>query len=276
MSSTAEGTVHYERFPVSDHLRHWICGFFRWSGPPPERILPNGQIDLLFAINDQPIDPNGVRVERHVRTLLYGELRQPLTGLGRGNVDVFGVALFPWAAEFLAGMCARDLDGSILPLNKIGAVDSEPVRAMLTECPNDLQRIRLMEDLFSRTLPRSSEVEETLYLHWVEVWSRGGGDVSGEERTQAGRSTFEKMFHRKAGMTLRQFSRLARFHAFLNRLESGEKISTLARDTGYYDQAHLTRECRDFSGVPPRELHVQLASGTSVLKRETAPAHFAV
>lgn len=266
--------VRYEGFPVSDHLKHWVCGFFHWSGSPPERILPNGQIDLLFSINGEPIDSNEVRVDRQVRTVLYGELRQPLTGMGGMDVDIFGVSLFPWAAEVIAGMCARDLDGKVLPLQSVGQVDCERIRMMLSDCVSDLERIRLMEEILSRLLPAAGETENTLYRHWIDVWRRGGQDAAAGEldADSVAQMKFERMFHRQVGMTVRQFSRLARFHAFLRRLEGGEKISTLAQDIGYYDQAHLTRECRDFAGIPPRQLHVQLASGARVFRRDTVLA----
>lgn len=261
--------MRYEAYPVSDHLKHWISGFFHWTGSPPERILPNGQFDLVFSINDEPLDPNEVRVDSAVRTLLYGELRQPLAGLGSGDVDAFGVSLYPWAAEIICGVGARELSGRIVPLQRVGVVDSEPIRAMLSGCEGNIERIRLMEEMFSRIFPTAGDEEKALYRHWVEVWSRGGRETPVEEATlaTADQSRFEKLFHRRVGMTVRQFSRLARFHAFLRRLEGGEKIAALAEDIGYYDQAHLTRECRDFAGIPPRQLHVQLASGAGVFRR---------
>ncbi len=260
--------VRYEDFPVSGHLKQWVCGFFHWSGASPERILPNGQADLLFSLNGEPIDSNESRVDRRVRTVLYGELRQPLSGLGHGEVDIFGVSLFPWAAEVLAGICVRDLEGKVLPLQSLGQVDCERIRAMLTDCVSDLERIRLMEEILSRLLPAAGVMEKRLHEHWMELWRRAGQEPFGEDDGSAEQAKFQRVFHRQVGMTVRQFSRLARFHAFLRRLEGGEKISTLAQDIGYYDQAHLTRECRDFAGIPPRQLHVQLASGHTIFRRD--------
>jgi transcriptional regulator GlxA family with amidase domain len=55
--------------------------------------------------------------------------------------------------------------------------------------------------------------------------------------------------------------RVLRFQRFLGLAEADGGQSTLARlasDAGYADQAHLARECRRLSGLPPSEL---LASG---------------
>lgn len=272
-SPTESRPVHFERFPPSDYLRHWISGFFRWSGPTPERILPNAQFDLVFSVGEEPIDPDEVRVPREVRALLYCELRQPLSDLGNEVVDLFGISLYPWSSEAIEGRCARDLNGKVVPLRRIGQIECERIRAMLAECRSDFERVRMAEEVFSRILPEPGKVELALYEQWMATWESGGRiETIDFEDPDLGLARFRKIFYRRMGMTSRQFCRLARFHAFLRRLEEGEKISTLAEDIGYYDQAHLTRECRDFAGVPPRQLHVQLATGRRVFKREPALA----
>lgn len=151
----------------------------------------------------------------------------------------------------------------MLQLDEIGQIDSARIRRTLSDCVNDIERVRRMEEIFTMIFPEPGETEIGLYRHWSMTWKCGGRND--ENPTAKGLS--RKIFQRKTGMTTRQLSRLARFHAFLRRLEGGEKISVLARDSGYYDQAHLTRECRDLAGIPPRELHASLASGLRVFHR---------
>ncbi|MBW3670696.1 MAG: helix-turn-helix domain-containing protein [Acidobacteria bacterium] len=250
--------------PVADHLAPWISGFFRFTGVGTELILPNGRLDLLFSLDDEPIDPPRAEAEIPVRTALYGELRRSLIRPGSAEVDLFGVTLFPWAVEIITGIRACDLDGPVLPLQRVGRFDSEPVRSMLSDCTSDIERVRRMEDLLSGILPKPGETELSSYTQWMAIWTRRG-------RLPDGEAALDKMFQRQAGMTTSQLARLARFHALLQRLESGQKIAALARELGYYDQAHLTRECREFAGLPPRQLHVQLSQGT-VFRRDFGAA----
>lgn len=260
--------LHFEQFPVSEHLSCWISGFFRWAGPLPERILPNAQFDLLFSLGDDPIDPNEVRVDRSATSVLYGELRQPQSGLGEGTVDLFGVSMYPWTTDPLTGSSALALNGKVFPLGRLGRIESERVRRMLRDCSSDIDRIRLLEEVLSRILPPPGKIEISLHRQWTATLESGGRTEWSEiDDPDLDETRFRKIYHRRVGMTPRQLSRLARFHTFLRRLERGEKISTLAQEIGYYDQAHLTRECRDFAGLPPRQLHVRLASGGHVFKR---------
>lgn len=264
----AAKTVRYAFFPVSDPLATWISGFFHWTGPAPERILPNGRLDLLFSLDGEPIDPGRAGAEASARTALYGELRQSLTGPGSEEVDLFGVTLFPWTVEVITETRACDLDKPVLPLKRVGGLEAEAIRAMLAGCTSDIERVRRMEDLLWGMLPTPGETELSFYRQWMTLWGSRGSQadpVTAPGSESPGR-TPDKVFERQAGMTIGQLARLARFHAFLQRLESGQKIAALARELGYYDQAHLTRECREFAGLPPRQLHVQLSAGTVFMR----------
>jgi methylphosphotriester-DNA--protein-cysteine methyltransferase len=60
--------------------------------------------------------------------------------------------------------------------------------------------------------------------------------------------------------------RVLRFRRFVTRVDAGEDrprgldLAWLAADTGYADQAHLTRECVRLAGLPPAALAAQRRS----------------
>jgi hypothetical protein len=49
-------------------------------------------------------------------------------------------------------------------------------------------------------------------------------------------------------------SRLLRFQRALALAGAGVEWTRAAHASGYYDQAHLIRDCNDFAGMPPVEL----------------------
>ena len=54
--------------------------------------------------------------------------------------------------------------------------------------------------------------------------------------------------------------RVLRFRRFVTRIDAGPggpDLARLAADTGYADQAHLTRECVRLAGLPPAALAVE-------------------
>jgi AraC-like DNA-binding protein len=55
------------------------------------------------------------------------------------------------------------------------------------------------------------------------------------------------------------FQQVVRFRRFVSRLDAASSLeaidlATVAFETGYADQAHLTRECARFAGIPPMAL----------------------
>jgi len=63
------------------------------------------------------------------------------------------------------------------------------------------------------------------------------------------------LFREHIGLTPKLFCRVRRFRSLLDRIDKGKPIrwAQLAADCGYFDQAHLIRDFRAFSGTTPLE-----------------------
>jgi AraC-like DNA-binding protein len=256
-----------ERFLPSIRLRKWVSGYFRWSGPSPGLTLPNGQIDVVFdlarrASSDDLLDDGAVWV--------HTSLLQPLLREGDSSeADLFGLCLFPWASRVLLDLEMGGSGGKAV-VERVGPVEAVRLRRMLSACATDFDRVRLLDDILFRMLPEAGDVESILHRLWVTTWESGGRESPVETAKREGWSEeYTLGMFEQLGLPVKSFVRLARFHALLRLLPGGERISVLSTETGYYDQAHLTRECREFSGFPPRRLHARIASGGGVFTRET-------
>jgi AraC-like DNA-binding protein len=65
-----------------------------------------------------------------------------------------------------------------------------------------------------------------------------------------------RRFHAAVGYGPKTLQRVIRFRRFVSLLDAGEvtDLASLAASAGYADQAHLTRECADLSGLTPAAL----------------------
>jgi methylphosphotriester-DNA--protein-cysteine methyltransferase len=64
----------------------------------------------------------------------------------------------------------------------------------------------------------------------------------------------ERRFKRQVGIGPKLFCRIQRFQRVFREIESGGNWVQAALACGYYDQAHLVRDMRQFSGETPTAL----------------------
>jgi AraC-like DNA-binding protein len=73
-------------------------------------------------------------------------------------------------------------------------------------------------------------------------------------------------FRDEVGLTPKTAARVLRFQALLAGLRSGgtREWVDLALECGYFDQSHLVRDVRRFTGLTPTELVGQVAGRTAL------------
>lgn len=177
-------------------------------------------------------------------------LRRMRTSAGGGVV----VAQFRelGAARFF-DLPLHELFGSITPLADVAC------RALLAEIEERLAcasthaaRAALVDEFLCRSFRDCSNDE--LVQQAARVIGRAHGIV--RIRTLArelgiSQDALEKRFRRVAGASPKQLASIARFRAVVGGFERGETLTALAHRAGYFDQSHLIREFRSFTGEAP-------------------------
>ncbi len=66
----------------------------------------------------------------------------------------------------------------------------------------------------------------------------------------------ERRFKNKVGISMKTFQRISRFKAVLKmiQIQPERSIAEIAYQNGYYDHAHLAKECYTFTGAYPSQL----------------------
>lgn len=108
----------------------------------------------------------------------------------------------------------------------------------------------------SDRLARHRGIEPSVAYAIAEIERSGGTEPVANllERIGVAPDRFPSMFEEQVGVKPKRFSRIVRFRGLAEALRGGrDPLSELALAHGYYDQAHMNAEFKEFTGMSPSQ-----------------------
>jgi len=238
----------YREFPSRPELDEVVACTWTRAAPAPGdelRILPDGCVDLVWNGGELLVTApdRTARMHRVERTGEYS-----------------GVRLRPGTAGAVIGWPADALPGGATALDAIWGAAARRLAEQLAEAPDGPGRRRLLEAALLRRLETIAQLDR-LVIQAVGLVDRPRARV-GElpASVSLGSRQLQRRFREQVGYGPKLLARVLRVQRFLERSERAAKarsavpLASLAWELGYADQAHLTRDCRELSGLTPRAL----------------------
>ena len=220
-----------------------------------QRIVPDGRAELILNLG-QPYECLTESVWRpQPRRFFFGQITGPLVLRPTGPVRMMGVRFHPHTAGQLLGVPMCELTDACVPLDDISG-------RLFMEF-DEIEESRSLRDRFAaldRILPglaKRAGPEDRLVSTAVSELAAGGSMGVGKVADRAGLSVrqFERRFRTAVGIPPKLFGRMQRFRRVFRALEGAEaRWADAAVRSGYFDQAHLIRDFREFAGKPPAAL----------------------
>jgi AraC-like DNA-binding protein len=235
-------------------------------------VLPDGCVEIVLNFGDRfrrHLDGGGV--ERQPRALIAGQLTRSIAIEPEGTIDLVGIRFQPWGAAPFLRVPASMLRDRMFELSEADDLGRSLDR--VGEGGDDTSRVALAIGALLERLPRARAIHAPA--------PRAAGMVAaGTDSVRAVAATLgltvrtvQQAFRNEVGMSPKSLMRISRLQraAGIARSAPGMTLSRIALDAGYYDHAHLSRDCRDIAGVTPTELLGAPAELTDVfLDREVA------
>jgi AraC-like DNA-binding protein len=225
----------------------WIQHVGRGADPYVQRNVPNGSVEILCALGAAP--------------RVVGPLTAPLVEVLEPGTTIAGLRLHPGAGPALLGLPASELVDLAVGADDVwgGAVADELGElAASAGSPDDaldeLQR-RLAARSADAAAPDPLVAEAVRHLRWRtdDVASLTASLHISERqlrrRCQAATGLAPKPLHRM--LRFQRFLALAQHAIAHGRTPTDDGLASLAAETGYADQPHLTRECLRLTGMSP-------------------------
>jgi AraC-like DNA-binding protein len=166
------------------------------------------------------------------------------------GMAVTGVRFRPGLARQFLQSPPVELTGRLEPLEQLWGRRARELESRLSGSPSAEERARLLLS----ALPASGDAPGAIGRAMEAIAAAHGVLDLDWAATQAGMSVrqFRRRCLEESGLTPKHLCRVLRFRRSLE-LAANRRLSwaAIAAETGYFDQAHLIRDFREFTGQTP-------------------------
>lgn len=276
--------MRYREHKVAPVLaRHIECVWLLESSKEPiaalpQRLLPDGCVELILNFGDlfcehREAGQSSLQPERFV----VGQMTRPVLVSPTGRVQILGIRFAPGGTLPFFPCPPDKLTNTITPLADVAAAIDRELSGQIYDAHEWPEKIRLIETTLIRLL-RAKENSGASLQGAISRIIRAGGqtsvDLLANDLGISGRQ-LERRFLNEVGLGPKLLCRILRFQQVFRAVESADaNWARIAADCGYYDQAHLIRDFRQFAEQTPALLFDQFTNFTEVFTRKHRVSDF--
>ena len=256
----------------------WYCDGHRVVNRT-QRLLPDGRFQLAISLAEGPIsalidpmdDGGGV-----APSLLIG-IRSRFNIIDTAKLrSAMGVVFRPGGVHAFLGAPADAFHNKSVSLDSIWGSMVPSLRDRLRDANDPAEKFRVLEIAILEHLNERVQLNAAV-RYALQEFARTPQIPKVRELAHAAglsRRRFSQLFREQIGLTPKLYCRLMRFQNTLKLVASGASVdwAQLALAAGYYDQAHLAHEFRDFSGLSPSDYLASPSPSGSFFHRLSQPA----
>ncbi|SNS87781.1 helix-turn-helix domain-containing protein [Rhodococcoides kyotonense] len=244
----------------SARLRPFLASYdgYRLSGFEPGRHIgmPSPYLTVILAIGEKlEIAESPRQGACAFESLASGISAEPVTIAHDGNQHGIQLSLTPAGARALFGIPTAALGSWMVDLDDVLPDAQELMERIATAASWD-SRFDVVDEILCRSVTERP-IESTLVEAWHQLVESGGSARVGEVASNIGwsRRHLINRFTAEFGVAPKDAAKISRFHHShrLMRRPESPRLSFVAAECGYYDQAHMARDWRDLAGVSPSQ-----------------------
>jgi AraC-like DNA-binding protein len=220
--------------------------------PAPSMVFPDGCIELIVHLGERFSWREGLQPEAFV----VGQLSAPLTLIPSSAFETWAARFRPAGARVVLGDELAAMADRVVPLaDVVGTHAATALVDSLRHATGD----ELRRDAFASWLVRRGRrpvSDATRAAVAMLAAHRGALRVDALARANGvSERQLERSFAREVGCSPKQLARTMRFQSLVRHLDDGRTDwAGLAWECDFFDQAHLIREVRAFTGTTPTRL----------------------
>lgn len=254
------------QIPPHPALAHLVRHYLVLNGLQPagsmHRLFADGNTGLVFNLGDAVFSGSDNAAAVH-SCWLYGQIKTYHDLTLTGNINWIVVVLQPYGAYHLWGVPADELFNCFFPVEEIIKHQMRGITNALLRVTQLSERVQLLNNFLLQQAVKSKGLDPII-VQAVELIIQHEGIMSVELLLQTlfvTERTLERKFKQTVGISPKRFIEIVRLNASAKRMQRMNEMQSLAGvayDSGYFDQAHFTKDFRKFTGFTPQQYHEQV------------------
>jgi AraC-like DNA-binding protein len=251
--------VHYAELAAPRPLDALVRCFWFLSGeglgPEPQVVVPDGRLEIILHLAD-PFFRVDADSSEHVqsRALLSGQLTAPVTLRAGAATDIVGIRFRTAAARAVLALPLSELTDRVESLDAIAPKLATSLYAAAQRARTSSARVAALSQVLTRFVARTPDALATAVIRSLDASAAPKVGMIADRFGVTAR-TLERKVRENTGLSPSVMRRVLRFRRAFRMLD-GAPAGTWTRvalHAGYFDQAHLIRDFRQFAGAPPSE-----------------------
>jgi len=217
-----------------------------------QRIIPTGNVCLVFHRGENMFSVS--KGEQQPKAFISGQSTGYSDLQQRGTVDMISVTFQPHGAKAFFAVPVNELLESTISINDISDPALVELQNYLMDAHDILSCVRLIEAFLMKRLNIVKVINYQRMNAVIQSINARQTNIENLAQTSClSYKQFKRIFSEYIGANPKDFLRIIRFQRALYTLQiyPQTNLTQLAFECGYYDQPHLIKEFKTFSGYTP-------------------------
>lgn len=232
---------------------YWsVCGYKQEE--EFHKILPDGCIDIIFSFESNQLGLDNLYPN------MVGALTAYSIGSYSNRIDLIGIRFKPFGITAFARTPIYEFTNKRINLTLIESLFDELFYVELPEKASAELKVNHIDSYFLSKLQRGIFELDSPIVYAVNLIRTTSGQlplVDVASKCCLSLRHFERKFKTSTGVSPKTFSKIVKFQHTISYLKNNNNSLYLtAIDCGYYDQAHMIKDFRTFSGNSPSNFRI--------------------